>query len=816
MSQTIDYTPETLPVLPLRGLVAFPETLIHFDVGRLISMKALEASMKGSQKIFLTAQCDISTDLPRPDDLYTVGTICTIKQILRLPGDNIRVLVQGTSRAMVQEFEDEGDDKCLYAKVVRLDTDPGRISQKRREALVRTLQESVEEFAQISTHVSRDIVMTVLDNDEPGFLADYTAQNLPINYEIKQELLEELRDVRRLEKMIRVLAREMDILQLEGELQDKLKDAVDKNQRDYYLREQMKIIQDELGEQSPEEETDTYRNQILDLHLAEKDEEKLLKEVSRLEKMQPMSAESGVIRNYLDIVLELPWNTVTPDKHNLAAARKILDRDHYGMEKVKERIMEFLAVKAMAPELKGQVLCLVGPPGVGKTSIVRSVAEAMGRNYARLSLGGVRDEADIRGHRKTYIGAMPGRIMNAISQAGSKNCLLLLDEIDKMGADGRGDPSSAMLEVLDTAQNNAFRDHFIEIPFDLSDILFITTANDLDNVPRPLLDRMEVIELGSYTEEEKAEIALRHLLPKQLEKHGLKKSNLSLKHDAMTYLISAYTREAGVRRLEQLLAKICRKAAHIIQTEREANPEHPKRQRISVTRSNMEEFLGTPKYKKDNVSVRDEIGVVNGLAWTAVGGEMLQVEVNTMPGTGKLEITGNLGNVMQESAKAAVTYVRSIADKLQIDSKFYKENDIHIHFPEAAIPKDGPSAGVTMTTALVSALTNIPVRHDVAMTGEVSIRGRVLPIGGLKEKTMAAYRSGMKTVVVPAENESDLQDIEPVVRENIRFVLADTMKTVLDTALCRPVDSELPVLPLYQITPPRSGAAITEKTTMKQ
>lgn len=814
MSQITDYTPETLPVLPLRGLVAFPETLIHFDVGRLISMKALEAAMKGSQRVFLTAQCDISTDLPRSDDLFTIGTICTIKQILRLPGDNIRVLVQGTSRAMVEEFEEE-NDKCIYARVVCLDTNPGRASQKRREALVRTLQESVEEYAQLSSHVSRDIVMTVLDNDEPGYLADYAAQNLPINYEIKQELLEEMNDVRRLEKMIRVLAHEKDILQLEAELQDKLKEAVDKNQRDYYLREQMKIIQDELGEPSAESEADTYRTKILALNLPESEEEKLLKEVVRLEKMQPMSAESGVIRNYLDIVLELPWNTVTLEKHNLANARKILERDHYGLKKVKERIMEFLAVKAMAPELKGQVLCLVGPPGVGKTSIAHSIAEAMGRNYVRLSLGGVRDEADIRGHRKTYIGAMPGRIMTAVSQAKSKNCLMLLDEIDKMGADGRGDPSSAMLEVLDTAQNNAFRDHYIEIPFDLSDVLFITTANDIGTIPRPLLDRMEVIELGSYTEEEKAEIALRHLLPKQLKKHGLKKANISLKHDAMTYLIASYTREAGVRRLEQLLAKICRKIAYIIAEEQQNNPDTAVRRRISVTRSNMEEFLGTPRYKKDNVSVRDEVGVVNGLAWTSVGGEMLQVEVNTMPGTGKLEITGNLGNVMQESAKAAVTYVRSIANTLQIDPKFYKETDIHIHFPEAAIPKDGPSAGVTITTALVSALTDIPVRHDVAMTGEVSIRGRVLPIGGLKEKTMAAYRAGMKTVLVPADNEPDLQDIEPVVRENVRFVTAENMKTVLDTALCQPVAKEASVLPLNQIAPPRSPSAEI-KTTMKQ
>lgn len=815
MSFDTEYTPETLPVLPLRGLVAFPETLIHFDVGRLISMKALEASMKGSQKIFLTAQCDIRTDVPKAEDLYRVGTVCNIKQILRLPGDNIRVLVQGTHRAFVEDFHEE--EECLYASVERLETNPGHSSAKRIDALIRTLQESFEEYARLSNHISSDIVMTVLDQNDAGHLADYVAQNIPISYEVKQELLEELHDVRRLEKLVRVLSRETEILQIEGELQDKLKEAVDKNQREYYLREQMKIIQDELGEERADEEAEEYREKIRALNLPEESEEKLLKEANRLEKMQPMSAESGVIRNYLDVCLELPWNKKTSVKTNLASARKVLDRDHYGLEKVKERIMEFLAVKAMSSELKGQVLCLVGPPGVGKTSIARSIAEAMGRKYARLSLGGVQDEADIRGHRKTYIGAMPGRIMTAISQAGSKNCLLLLDEIDKMGSNVRGDPASAMLEVLDTAQNYAFRDHFIELPFDLSDVQFITTANDLSTVPRPLLDRMEVIELGSYTEEEKAEIALRHLLPKQLKEHGLKKSNLSLRHDAVTYLISAYTREAGVRRLEQQLAKICRKSAYQIAEEKQKNPEKEIRRRISVTRTNMEEFLGTPRYKKDNVSKRDEIGVVNGLAWTSVGGEMLQVEVNIIPGTGKLEITGNLGNVMQESAKAAMTYVRSVAKDLGVDPMFYKEKDVHIHFPEAAIPKDGPSAGVTMTTALVSTLTNIPVRHDVAMTGEVSIRGRVLPIGGLKEKTMAAYRSGMKTVVIPAENESDLQDIEPIVRENVEFVMAETMKTVLDTALCQSVSSATGItLPNNTSAFSFSNGKIPQETTMKQ
>lgn len=815
MSFNTEYTPESLPVLPLRGLVAFPETLIHFDVGRLMSMKALEASMKGSQKIFLTAQCDIRTDVPKAEDLYRVGTVCNIKQILRLPGDSIRVLVQGTHRAFVQDFYEE-DEQCLYASVVELDTEPGRVAAKKVDALIRTLQEEFEEYARMSNHISNDIVLTVMDQTDAGHLADYVAQNIPISYEIKQELLEELHDVHRLEKLIRVLAKENEILQIEGELQDKLKEAVDKNQREYYLREQLKIIQDELGEDRPDEEADEYRRKIRALHLPEEDEDKLLKEANRLEKMQPMSAESGVVRNYLDICLDLPWNKTTPIKTNLAAARRVLDRDHYGLEKVKERIMEFLAVKAMSPDLKGQVLCLVGPPGVGKTSIARSIAEAMGRKYARLSLGGIQDEADIRGHRKTYIGAMPGRIMTALSQAGSKNCLLLLDEIDKMTSNARGDPASAMLEVLDTAQNFAFRDHFIELPFDLSEVQFITTANDLSTVPRPLLDRMEVIELGSYTEAEKAEIALRHLLPKQLKEHGLKKSNISLRRDAMTYLISAYTREAGVRRLEQLLAKICRKVAYRIAEEQQNNPDKEVRRRISITRANTEDFLGTPRYKKDNVTKRDEIGVVNGLAWTSVGGEMLQVEVNHIPGTGKLEITGNLGNVMQESAKAAVTYVRSVAKELGINPMFYKEEDIHIHFPEAAIPKDGPSAGVTMTTALVSALTNTPVRHDVAMTGEVSIRGRVLPIGGLKEKTMAAYRSGMKTVVIPAENEPDLQDIEPIVRENVEFVMAETMQTVLNVALCKSV-TPAAGMPLHSTRALSfSDGKVPRETTMKQ
>ena len=802
---------ETLPLLPLRGLVAFPDMLIHFDVGRLLSMKALEQSMENKQRLFLTAQKDIRTDTPGEDDLFLVGTVCTVKQILKLPGDNIRVLVEGSYRAFIESFSME--DNCMYATVSRLDTNEGRVSQKRKEALVRTLQDRFEEYAQLSNHVSRDVVLNVIDGSEPGYLADYVAQNAALDFDIKQDILEELHDVRRLEKVIRYIGNEIEILRIETDLQEKLKVQVDKNQREYYLREQMKLIHTELGEEDEEEEAEQYREAIRALHLEEKSEEKLLKEVGRLEKMQPLSAESGVIRTYLDTCLDLPWNTTTEECLDLKEARKVLDRDHYGLEKVKERILEFLAVKSLAPQLKGQVLCLVGPPGVGKTSIVRSVAQAMGRNYARMSLGGVRDEADIRGHRKTYIGAMPGRIMNALTQAGSKNCLILMDEIDKMGADSRGDPAAALLEVLDIEQNNTFRDHFIELPFDLSDVLFITTANDLDTIPRPLLDRMEIIEISSYTEQEKAEIAMRHLLPQQLEHHGLTKSNLSLSRDTMVYMIQTYTKEAGVRKLKQQIARVCRKAAKIIADDQQMHPERAKKKRVTVTRSNMEKFLGTPRYKKDNVSHRDEIGVVNGLAWTSVGGEMLQVEVNAVPGTGKLIITGNLGKVMEESAKAAVTYVRSVAKELGIDPMFYKDDDIHIHFPEAAIPKDGPSAGVTMTTAIASALSNIPVRCDVAMTGEVTIRGRVMPIGGLKEKTMAAYRSGMKTVIIPKDNEADLQDIDPIVQENVEFVTAETMKTVLDTALRRTEQDHLPAVEALQIPPVQTApqARVTKR-----
>ena len=799
MIETNETALSRLPVLPLRGLTAFPHMIIHFDVGRMMSIRALEASMKNGQLIFLTAQRELKTSTPSPGDLYQMGTMCIVRQILRLPGDNIRVLVEGRARALAHQFTmPEEEDGCIYAEVEELEDFVYGVTERRAQALVRTAQERFAEYAQNSPRISPDVELTVAEGGDPGWLADYIAQNLPVEVDAKQEILEELNVTRRLAMVIRLLGEETEILKIENEIQDELKTQMDKNQREYYLREQIKVIQTELGEQDTAAEAETYRKRVLDLHLPQECEDKLIKEVDRFAKLGGSNAEQGVVRTYLDTVLDLPWNKKSEERLDLAEAQAILDRDHYGLKKVKERIMEFLAVKTLAPGLKGQVLCLVGPPGVGKTSIAKSVAEAMGRNYARMSLGGVRDEADIRGHRKTYIGAMPGRIIDALRRAGTSNPLILLDEIDKMGNDFRGDPASAMLEVLDTEQNVAFRDHYIELPFDLSDVLFLTTANDLSTVPRPLLDRMEVIELSSYTEEEKRQIALHHLLPKQMKKHGLEKGQLVLSEKMLGAVITGYTREAGVRRLEQLLAKLCRKAAkHIADGGK----------RLTVTEKNMEELLGVAPYKDDVVSKKDEVGIVNGLAWTSVGGEMLEVEVAVVPGTGKIEVTGNLGTVMQESAKAAVTFVRSRAESLSIDPMFYKDNDLHIHFPEAAVPKDGPSAGVTITTALVSALTEAPVRHDVAMTGEVTLRGRVLPIGGLREKTMAAYRAGIKTVVIPKDNEADLQDIEPVVRETLHFVPAAHMDTVMETAL------DFTRRPKKRRKSPRSAAARQTDTT---
>lgn len=773
MNETIT----TLPLLPLRGLVLYPGMILHFDLGRDASIHAAEYAMSNNTPVFLVAQRDIKDENPDLDALYSIGTVAHVRQILRLPGNDVRILVEGDCRARLDGIIEDG----LYkkAEVELLETIPAPIDSARTEARFRRVQEAFEEYSSLAPRMTPEVVMNILGAEDLGYLSDYIAQSIQLRYQVKQRILDLIDPIRRTMEIISLLGEEIDILTIGQRISQKVKTQMEKNQRDYFLREQLRAIEEELGEFEEEEDDENYRERILALGLERESEEHLLKEAKRLTRMQPSSPESNVIHTYLDTVLDLPWNQRDRERTDLKAAQRILDRDHYGMEKVKERILEFMAVRKLNPELKGQIICLIGPPGVGKTSVGVSIAAALGRKYARLSLGGVRDEADIRGHRKTYIGAMPGRIMAALSRAGSANALLLLDEVDKLGSDYRGDPSAALLEVLDPEQNRAFRDHYIEVPFDLSDVLFIVTANTASTIPRPLLDRMEVIEMPGYTDEEKLHIAKSHLFPRQLERHGLKKTQLRIQDAAFSAIAARYTRESGVRQLEREIAKICRHTAKLV-------ADDAQRKRTTVTPSNLQDFLGIPVYQPDYVSQVDECGVVNGLAWTTVGGEMLQVEVNIVDGSGKVELTGNLGSVMKESAYAALSYIRSRAKMLGIDPDFYKKFDMHIHFPESAIPKDGPSAGVTIATALVSALTGRPARHDVAMTGEVTLRGRVLPIGGLREKTMAAYRAGMHTVIIPEANQKDLEDVVPAVREGLHFVLASHMDRVLETALLRP------------------------------
>ena len=774
----------TMPVIALRGLTVFPNVLIHFEVSRDISIKALETAMSAGSPIFLVGQKDIGVEEPELGDLYQIGTISNIRQILRMPGDNVRVMVEGQSRGrMLQLLRTE---PSLEAEVQEIPVQeaPARSSAK-TEALMRATYDLFQQYAELAPKLAPDLIIHVLASQDPGHIADYIAQNIPMRNSDKQAILEELRPAKRLEKLHKLLEREVEILALDNEIQNKAREQMADHQRDYYLREQMKAIQNELGEGEGADEIEEYRQKIAKTDLPDQVREKLTKELGRLAKQSYGSSEGTVLRNYLDICLELPWGVKTKEKISVAAVRKALDQDHYGLEKVKERILEFVAVKQLAPELKGQVICLVGPPGVGKTSIAMSMARAMNRKLARLSLGGVSDEAEIRGHRKTYVGAMPGRIISAINQCGSCNPLMLLDEIDKLGHDHRGDPASALLEVLDGEQNGTFRDNFLEIPFDLSEVMFITTANSLDTIPRPLLDRMEVIELGSYTDEEKVQIAKKHLLPKELKRHGLTKAQLKVSDGALRELISAYTRESGVRVLERRLAGLCRKAAMKVVTDDVKT--------IRITEKDLEEYLGIPRYHPERQALEERVGVVNGLAWTSVGGELLEVEVNVIPGSGKVELTGNLGDVMKESAHAALSYIRSQSDRLGIPTDFYKEKDIHVHFPEGAVPKDGPSAGIAITTAMVSALTGRPVRRGIAMTGEVTLRGRVLPIGGLKEKTMAAFRNGIKTVIIPADNEKDLEEIDQTVRKALQFILVERADQVLAAALNRPAEVvELP------------------------
>ena len=773
-----------MPILALRGLAVFPDQTVHFDVGRPKSVKALEAAMKQDQTLLLIPQKDMMVDDPKLIDLYSVGTVAKVKQVLKTQGENLRVLVTGICRGKITEMS---QTEPYMNGIVESIPVPETGDSLRAHAMRREAVNLYGIYLQVSEHPAQAVHLRMMSSESSGFVADAIAQNSGIDFLDKAKLLCQLNPVRRLETALKLLRQEMEMLHLETDIQEKTRAAIDQNQKDYYLREQIKVIREELGEGDDENEFETYKTRICELHLAEEHEKKLLKDVDRLKKQPFGSSEGAVLRNYLDVLLELPWNVKTKERVDVAAASKILEHDHFGLSKVKERILETIAVRQMAPEMPPQILCLVGPPGVGKTSISYSIARSLNRKMARISLGGVHDEADIRGHRKTYVGAMPGRIMAAMTQAGSSNPLLLLDEIDKMGSDHRGDPSAALLEVLDAEQNHTYRDHYLEIPYDLSDVLFITTANTLDTIPRPLLDRMEIIELGSYTDEEKLMIAKNHLIPKQLQKHGLKKTQLRIGDEAIREIITCYTRESGVRNLERCVGEICRKTAMKIVAQ-----ETPKR--ISVTVANIEDFLGVRKFLPDQLPCMDQVGLVTGLAWTSVGGETLEVEVNVMEGSGKLELTGNLGDVMKESAHAALSYIRANAQKLGIAEDFYKTKDIHVHFPEGSVPKDGPSAGVTVCTAIVSALTGVTVKRDVAMTGEISLRGRVMRIGGLKEKTMAALRHGIHTVIIPAENERDLEEIDQTVRSQLNFITAQTVDTILEAALNRKAEMDPAIL----------------------
>ena len=768
----MELTTLNIPVVALRGMTVFPQLTASFDVEREISIYALDHAMEADRRVFLVTQKEISTMQPAEEDLYTVGTICHILHIIKTSDSSVRVVVEGEQRARIHRLWQ--NRPFLQANVELLEEDfPGRQSD-RVEALLRQTYSIFATYRELVPNLSDELASAILDSRDPGYLADYIAQNITLRHTDRQRVLEELHPVRRLALVNEILAREVNVISLELRLEQRVRERVSHMQKESILREQVKVLRQELGEDEDEELTE-YAARIERAKLTEEARKKLLKELDRLGKQPYGSAEASVIRNYLDVCLDLPWGKRTRDRSDVERARRVLDKDHYGLEKVKEQVLEFIAVRQINPDAKGKILCLVGPPGVGKTSIAISVAKAMNRKLARLSLGGVRDEADIRGHRKTYIGAMPGRFIEALTRAGSMNPLLVLDEIDKLGSDMRGDPAAALLEVLDSEQNNSFRDHFLELPVDLSQVMFITTANTLSTIPRPLLDRMEVIELGSYTDEEKVEIAKRHLLPKQRKEHGLKKNQLHVTDGALRAIIADYTRESGVRVLERELGKLCRKTAmQLVSTDVK---------QVTITEKQLKEFLGVPRYQESARTGKDEIGVVNGLAWTEVGGEILEVEVNVVPGTGKLELTGNLGLVMQESAKAAVSCLRSRTEELGIESDFYQTKDIHIHFPEGAVPKDGPSAGIAITTAVLSALTGRKVRGTVAMTGEVTLRGRVLPIGGLKEKTMAALRNGITTVIIPRENEKDLEEIDQTVRKALRFITVDTVDAVFAAAL---------------------------------
>ena len=781
MSETYTRT-EKLPMIALRGLTMFPDVILTFDVEREPSLRALEMSVIGNRDIFLVAQKNVAVDVPEEKDMYSVGVVCRVKQQLRQPQSSIRrVTVEGLYRARAEHMVLTG--RAYTADVTPLPDKEERVSEDRIVALVRSCFSMYHDYLSENPEAMTEQLISVLSVNEPGGIANHIAHNVNLNYDEKQSLLEELYPSRRLVRLGKILRRELNILQLERELADATQEQMNQNQREYYLREEMKIIQAELGEDGQTDDIGEYRRKISALAAPDEIKEKLNKELSRLMKQPFGSSEAAVLRGYLDTCLELPWGKKTTETIDLEKARKLLDDEHFGLEKVKDRVIEYLAVKKLSPNIKGGLICLVGPPGTGKTSIAMSIAKAVNRKLVRVSLGGVHDEAEIRGHRKTYIGSMPGRIINGIIQAKSCNPLMVLDEIDKLGSDYRGDPSAALLEALDGEQNSTFRDNFLEIPFDLSEVFFITTANTLDTIPRALLDRMEIIQLASYTDEEKLQIAKRHLLPKQRKKHGLRANQLRVSDEALREIIRSYTRESGVRTLEREIARLCRRAACDIAEE--------KCKGVSVKAGGLEPLMGPAKFKPEHLRVRDEVGLVRGLAYTSVGGEVLDVEAAVVDGSGRLELTGNLGDVMKESARAAMTYIRSRAGVLGIEHDFYKTKDIHIHFPEGAVPKDGPSAGITVTIALISALTGAPVRHDVAMTGEITLRGRVLPIGGLREKTMAAMRAGVKTVIIPADNEADLENIDQTVRRALEFVPTDHVDKVLDVALIRGAENSV-------------------------
>lgn len=768
-----------MPAVALRGMTILPDMVIHFDVSRKKSIKAIEKAMLGDQKIFLITQIDVDDEEPSEEGLYKIGCIANIKQVIKLPNNILRVLVEGLCRGELIEIIDSDDEtEYLECEVKELVKENGEfIADSEKEAMVRNLKEIFLAYSSENYKISKELARQILEYDELDKLVDQISINIPIYYDDKQKILETVELIDRYETVSILLTNETEILRIKKDLQSKVKQKVDKNQKEYILREQQKLIREELGEDNIESEADQYLDESKKLDAPDIVKEKLEKEIKRFQNTSSSSSENAVIRGYIETLLEMPWNKVSKDNEDLKYAKKVLNEDHYGLEKVKERMLEFLAVRNLTKKGQSPIICLVGPPGTGKTSIARSVAKALNKEYIRISLGGVRDEAEIRGHRKTYVGAMPGRIANGLKQAGVKNPLMLLDEIDKVSNDYKGDTQAALLEVLDSEQNNKFRDHYIEVPIDLSEVLFIATANSLQTIPRPLLDRMEIIEVTSYTENEKFHIAKEHLIKKQIEKHGLSEKQISISDKALTKIIRHYTREAGVRNLERKLGEICRKTARDILENNKKS--------VKITESNIEKFLGKEKYNFELANEKDEIGIVRGLAWTSVGGDTLEIEVNVMPGKGEFQLTGQLGDVMKESARAGISYIRSVSREYNITDDFFKENDIHIHIPEGAVPKDGPSAGITMATAMISAITNTPVRADTAMTGEITLRGRVLPIGGLKEKILAAKNAKIKKVLVPIKNKKDIDEISNEIKKDIKIVFVENMSEVLKEALVK-------------------------------